>query len=106
MKEFIPLGRRVSEGVCGGYLEERSRAEKFRCGIRSKKEAETVDRGKSIVDFIASNLNDLTERFGEAAARGVNGGKSSASIECSHIEQKENSVQSDKILDYWPRRND
>ena len=37
--------------------------------LPNKKEAETVDRGKSIVDFIASNLNDLTERFGEAAAR-------------------------------------
>ena len=25
--------------------------------------------GKSIVDFVAFNLNDLTERFGQAAAR-------------------------------------
>ena len=27
--------------------------------------------GKSIVDFVAFNLNDLTERFDQAAARGV-----------------------------------
>ena len=90
----------MSEGVCGGYLEERSRAEKFRCGIRSKKEAETVDRGKSIVDFIASNLNDLTERFGEAAARASRRCETYRVNRVFSNRAEGDSVQSDKILDY------
>ena|SRR5439155_13595300 len=51
MKEFIPLGRRVSEGVCDGHLEERSRAEKFRRRVRSKKETETADRRENYRRF-------------------------------------------------------
>ena len=59
--------------------------------------------GKSIVDFVAFNLHDLTERFDQTVAKGVDGTKCITSIACFHIEQKENSVQSDKILNYWPK---
>jgi hypothetical protein len=47
------------------------------------------DRAECIVDFVAFNLLDLTERFDQAAARGLDGAKRIASIVCSRVGQKE-----------------
>jgi uncharacterized protein YcgI (DUF1989 family) len=58
-----------------------------------KKEQRLRIAGKRVVDFVAFNLNDLTERFDQAAARGLDGAKRIASIACSRVGQKENPIQ-------------
>jgi hypothetical protein len=48
--------------------------------------------GKNIVDFVAFNLHDLPNGLIRWRPEGVDGAKCIASIACSGIEQKENSV--------------
>jgi uncharacterized protein YcgI (DUF1989 family) len=50
---------------------------------------------KSIVDFVAFNLRDLTEAFDQAVARAVDVRNVSRQLSVLIFEQKENSTQSE-----------
>jgi hypothetical protein len=69
MKEFISLGRRVFRGVVMTILKSVVVPKNSGAAFEVKERQRLRIAGKSIVDFVAFNSHDLTERFDQARTK-------------------------------------